>query len=263
MSAAAIAHENLTDDDDATSVTVAGAITLAPASNLANPHVGKVTRVNDDSTFISVDLGSAVSVGAVMLARVSGVDPDFRVRGSLVSVGGTDVFDSATISGLPYFDPDYGLFVYVLPSHATVRYLRIDVSEVSVDYIEMGRLFVGPYDQFTNNYAPGWTRSPVRRSVDTIGLGGQTFPDLRQGYWRTSAQFAFVTAAERANFLEEIFTAIVNNGHKDMLWIGDPASDNLSRDCIWGYFEGDPVLAEQQILNPRHYEVSFSLRQRL
>ena len=145
----------------------------------------------------------------------------------------------------------------------SARYVRIDQSEAGVDYTEWGRLFVGLRNAFGINLQTPWRRTPVRGSIDTMGLNSSTFVDLRQGYWRVNAPFQFLSEAEREGFLEEIGVAVVNNGHQDMLWIMDPDSDNLSRDCEWGYIDGDgPTLTQDNYIVPPVYSAEFAIRQR-
>src|SRR6185295_19845871 len=72
-----------------------------------------------------------------------------------------------------------------------------------------------------------------------IGVGGQTFVDLRPGHMLVNASFGWVDESERTGFIDAISSVIRNTGHQDMLWVQDSASDNFSRDCVWGYIDGD------------------------
>lgn len=264
MANAAIAHYNLIDVTGVV-ISASGAVLLAQPTNLVNPHVGKKWRVNASSAYVLFDLLSLQIMDTIMLAGVSGSNPDFRVRISTVDATGVagDAYDSATISGAPYFDPKYGLFVALLPSAAVGRYLRIDIAEAGVTYIEAGRAFAGMRTAFNLNYQTPWVRTPMRASLDVIGVGGQTYIDLRRGFWKQSARFGFIEESEALGFIEDISVAIVNNGHRDMLWIRNPASANLSRDCIWGYLDAELSLTQSLYLAPALYEISVSVRQRL
>jgi hypothetical protein len=245
-----------------TVLTANAALATAPVTYLQNPHVGKKWRDNAVATFVSADLASARSIDAVMLAGVSGTNPAFIVKLGTTS-GASDVFTSGSVSGLPYYDPDYQLFVYLLTAPLSARFVRVDISEAAVPYIEAGRWFVGLRNTFITNYQPTWTRNVVRNSQDVIGVGGQTYVDLRAGYTRQQAQFDFAEETEREGFIDDIFTAIKNQGHKDMLWVMNPDSTNLSRDCIWGYIDGDLSTAQSLVTVPAFFSVSFAMRQRL
>lgn len=261
MGFAAVAFKNLANIE-ANTLTVSGAVSTAPASNLRNPHVGKKCRVDADSTAIVLDLGSATSINAVAIAGVSG-EPSFVVKGSTTDTSGADggTFTSGSLSGTPYFDPNYGLFVY-LRSAVSPRYLRIEVADAGVEYMDFGRLFVGTYNQFGINFAAPWSRTPVRASADTFGIGSQTFVDPRKGHYRVSCPFGFVSETEANGFLEDMAVEVVNNGHLDMLFIRDPESTNLSRDCIWGYHEGDWPRTQELYLDPPVFSVTFNVRSR-
>lgn len=262
MSTGAIAYGNIIDLD-ATVLSASAALITAPVTNLKNVHVGKKWRDNATSTFVSADFGTAKSIDTVMLAGVSG-DPDsFRVRGSSAVPTGGDIFDSGNITGAPYFDANYDLFVYLLSTPLSPRFLRIDIADAGVAYIEAGRWFAGLRNHFTNNYQ-SWSRRIVRNSVDVFGVGGQTFVDLRPGHMVMTASFGFMDDADRIGFLDSISSVIRNTGHQDMLWIEDSASTNLSRDCLWGYIEGD-LQVSRTILgtDPAIFGVDIPVRQRL
>jgi hypothetical protein len=263
VSNAAIASVNLIDLTT-TTVTASGALASAPASYLQNPHVGKKWRDNATATFVLADLGSLQSIDTVMLAGLSGTNPTLRVRLSTVDPTGAagNAHDSGSISGIPYYDSSYQLFVYLLTASASARYVRVDISEAAVPYIEAGRWFAGVRNIFDTNYMPGWQRNVVRGSVDVIGVGGQTFVDLRKGHIVTQATFDFLLETERTTFIDEIATTVMNIGHKDMLWLPDPASTNLSRDSIWGYIDGD-ILLSQQLTFEQLYTLQLNIRQRL
>jgi hypothetical protein len=263
MANAAIAFENLADDATITASDFAGE--SDPSLLVTSPHVGVKWRDNSSLTWLVADLGAVMLIDTVMLAGLSGVSPTLRVRLSITDPTGAagEVSDSGSISGLPYFDDQYGLFVYLLTTPLSARYVRIDISEGGVDYIEAGRLFIGEREAFSINFQAPWQRIAVRSSSETIGVGGQTFVDLRVGHWETRATFSFLTVAEREGFLEAVGTAIVNEGHLDMLWMMDPDTSNLSRDSIWGYPVADLEMSADQYLVPPVYNVTFNIRQRL
>jgi len=210
------------------------------------------------------DFAGSKQVDTVMLAGVSGNPDSFRVRGSSGSPDKLgDVFDSGLISGLPYFDSNYGLFVYLLPAPLTVARVRVDIAQAGVSYIEAGRFFAGVRTTLTNNHIT-WSRRIVRGSVDVVGVGGQTFVDLRQGYVIVTANFQFLTESERTGFIDAISSVIRNTGHQDLLWIRDAASTNLASDCVWGYINGDLLVVQSLLgVDPPLYSVEVAVRQRL
>ena len=269
MSNAALASSNLIDRT-ATVVTALGAASgSTPATLLQNPHVGKRWRHNASTTWVLADLGALFNIDTIMLAGVAGPNiPVFQVRLSTADSTGAagDANNSGLLTGLPYFDSDYEKFIYLLSSPVSARYVRVDFTDASSPatgpYTEAGRWFAGVRNQFTTNYQAGWQNTVVRGSVDVPGVGGQTFVDLRRGHVATQVTFNFVTETERTTFLDDIGVALLNIGHLDMLWLKDPASSNLSRDSVWGYFDGDPQLS-QQFTFTTLYTLAFTIRQRL
>lgn len=261
MATAALGVINLADASTS-AVSVSASIALAGATKLLTPHVGDKWQVDDDGAHIDIDLGSSMSIDTVMLAGVTG-DPDFIVKASTVSAGGTDVFTSGTISGSPYFDPDHDLFVYLRSSPSSARHIRINIDETGVTSIKAGRVGVFLRSAFSTNFQAPWSRAAVRGSSTSLGQGGQTFIDKKRGHWRQNAAFGFLSEANREGFLETLGVAMVNEGHRDVLWIPNPDSTNLSRDCLWGYVDGDIVLTQDQYVVPAVYSVELPIRQRL
>jgi len=258
----ALAWENLSD---AGIVSAAGAIPLAPASNLQNVHVGKKWRHNAASSFVLVDLGALKPVDTVMLAGLSGENPTLRVRYSTVDATGAagDAFDTGSFTGLPRFSPDYAMLVDARPAPINARYVRIDIAEAAVPFIEAGRLAVSSREVFSTNMQAPWTRQAIRGAIDTVGVGGQTYTDFRPGHWRVQASYQFLTELERNDFVDAIGIALVNLGRLDMLWIRDADSANLARDSIWGYLESDFTVTQNLYIIPALFAVEFPIRQRL
>lgn len=262
MANAEIGVINLADASTAT-VTVSGSTALNGADRLTNPHVGNKWQILATSGYVQIDLGSSMSISAAMLAGVSGSAPTFRVRGSVANADmSVTAFDANSLTGVPYFDPRYGLFVYRRAA-ISVRYVRIDISEAAVASISAGRVGVFLLNAFAINFQTPWSRAAVRGSVATMGVGGQTFVDLRRGHWRQSAKFGFLSETEREGFLETLAVATVNEGHRDVLWMPDPATDNLSRDCLWGHVDGDIILTQDIYSVPAKFSAEFAIRQRL
>lgn len=266
MGNAAIAFDNLIDSDD-TTITAASELASTPANTFlkagAYEHVLWRWMVNAASATIIVDFGAQVSLDTIALIALTGEDPDIRYRFATADPTGiaANAYDSDS-SGIPIiFDPDYLECVHLLASPATGRYLRIDVDEVGVTSIGLGRLFAGLREVFGVNFAPGWSRTPVRRSVDVIGDGGQTFIDRRRGLWTVEATFGFMSEADRTDIVEAIDVAVVNEGHRDFLWIKDVESTK-ARDFLWGYKDGDQPVSLPFPLDDV-YETAFRVRQRL
>jgi hypothetical protein len=259
MANASIAYDNLIDRS-ATTLTASGFVTSAPPTNLVDPHTRKKWRDNAATTFVIADFTSTHTVDVVMLAGVSG-NPNFRVRMSSADPTGAagDAFDSGTVSGDTVYDSNYGLFV--LPVGTSARYLRVDLSQVGVAYIEAGRMFAGTMVTTETNYQTPWSRSIIRGSVDIIGVGGQTFVDLRQGYRVLDISYEFISEEERVDFLEAMGVIIANVGHLDFLWFKD-FDDPNPRDALWGYLS-DLRVTQNLYLVPPFYGVQFTMRERL
>jgi len=259
MANLALAWVNLADLG---TLTASAQLTLAPVSMLQNRHVGEKWRFNATSGYVVCDLGSTKSVDTIALMGMSGDDPALRVKVSTADSSGAagDAYDSGALASA--WDSDYLPFVRLISAPVSGRYVRIDISEVGVDYIEAGRLFIGVRQQFGINFRPGWERAIVDPSIRTGGLGGQTFDDLRDKYRTLALTIEWATLTERNNIIEAIDLALGQTG--DMLVVTDPNSSTLSRDCIWGYQENlNPVIEPVIVADGPRFSRTFSIRERL
>lgn len=264
--AAALVITNLVDAT-ATVLSASNAVVGGPPSNLREEHVGRKWRDNAATTFVLADLGSLQTIDTVALLGVSSLGSSFSFQLRLSSVDATgaagDIFNSGALTTSQYFSANYQTFGFLMTTPGNARYVRIDISQPTAPYIEAGRWLIGLRQEFSTNFQTPWTRSARRNSVDAIGVGGQTFVDRRPGYWLIDAQFGFLTESERDALIETIGIAVVNSGHKDILWINDTASVEYSRDFVWGYVDGELRLTQNIYIIPPLYGVDFSIRQRL
>lgn len=243
---AAILVNNLTD---AGTLTASGSTALNPASNLQNEHTSVTWRVNGTSGWVVLDLGALTSVDTLALTGVTGTNPIFRARFSTVDATGAagNAHDSGSISGIPYFDPNYRKFIYLLAAPVSARYIRYDVSEAGTDYQEAGRLVTGLRNVFSNGIMTPHRRAAQRRSVLSRGVGGSTFVDRRKGNWVQQVSAQFLSETERTTFIDTIGVKTVNQGHADFLMIPNTDSTNLARDCIWGFQIADELSVTQSV----------------
>lgn len=259
---AAVAFTNLLDDAD---VSASGSNALTPPSNVQDEQVGTKWSVNSSTAYLLFDCRGDVEFDTIMFDGVTGTDPVFQLRLSSVDASGAagDVDDTGSIQGLPYFDPNYGKFVYLYATPLTARYVRLDQSEGGVARTAAGRAFGGMRETFGLNFQAPWTRTPIRRSTYTEGEAGGSYIDRRRGLWKINASFGFLSETDRTGFLEQMAVRVVNEGHLDFLWINDVDSTNLSRDCIWGFQEPSEQPVTQNLYTvPPVFNVEFPVRQR-
>lgn len=263
-----LAYANLADD--AASIVASSALTLAPASRLQNPHVARKWRTEGGaSAFLIIDLGGSYSVDTFALLGMSGLFGSTernlssaavtRVRLSSADTSGQagDVFDSTSAAGR--IDEGYGALIVLMDEAESGRYVRIDFSEAGASFLEAGRLFIGTRHEFEVNFAPGWSRAYVDRTRKTEGRGGQVFMDVGESYRTIELNLEFVSEDERNGVVEEIDR--VNGEHVDMLVITDPDSDNLGRDCLWSFIDGNRPVIQPYVIDV--FTKSYRFRERL
>lgn len=259
---AAIAYDNLADRGI---VTTSSAVPLAPASRLQNPHVARKWRGNGNALeFVTIDLGASVLIDTVALMGLSlTLAGTVRVRVSEddPSAQTGEAYDSDVLGGA--VDPRYGMLVHLIPQPVLGRYVRIDLYEAGVLYVEAGRVFVGLRNTFAHNFAFGWTRAYVDRSRRTESRGGQTYVDPDVSYRVVNVSFETIPESDREGFVEEIDR--VNGTHEDVLLITRGDSTNLGRDSIWGLMsELSPVSQPQVWLaDGPAYAKTYTIAERL
>lgn len=146
-----------------------------PASNLQSDKIKKRCRIEGGSAQIDVDFGLDVECGVIALAqpdraaRVYGDDPYTLLAATdtwqilLDADGGTPGAGAAYDSGAVEtgVQPRYGYLCHVITSPVQARYARIIIDSAVLDYIDLGRLWIGPYFQPGRNFSYDWARRVV------------------------------------------------------------------------------------------------------
>lgn len=251
MSAAAIAWVNLADSG---SVSASSQELLLPASNLQNPHVARKWRSLTASASFVITLAAAASIDTFGVFGISA--ETIRIRASAVDTSGTagELYDSGTHS----VDDAYASFIGLKSVAASGLYVLVELATTSADYVEAGRVFVGARTQFPINFAYGWNRARVDRSIRTKTRGGQTqvFPDNM--YRTLDVSFDYLDE-DTANGVVETVDR-VNGLQTDVLFITDPESSNLPRDSIWGLIaEATPLVNPSFAIRTKQYKIEERL----
>lgn len=263
---AAILWRNLAD---AGTLTASAEEPAMPATLLLNPHIGRHWRAMGTSAWVVVDLGSVRSLDTVALfglnltavgtvrVRLSASDPagvtgivhdsDFPSASGTVLIGGTAPPGSTvemTVDATDVVDQAFGSavltsWVYPLPAPVSARYVRIDLTDASLGWIEAGRIVVGLRTQFGVNFDYGWSRGRVDRSRQSESRGGQRHIDPDNSYRTVTLTFSALAAGEAETF----DTVDLEAGtHADVLLITDPTAADLPAASIWGLLDSlDPI----------------------
>lgn len=264
MGNAALLLDSVLQGDDVT-VSASGTLLSTPPDNVLTTPTQRRWLVDSDTFALTFDCGAEVDADTFHFEWLVGTNPSFQLLLSLSdpSAAAGDVYNSGLQSGTPYFDPRYGRLVFALTSVKTFRYMRLYGQEVGASFMGLGYAGAGVREAFGINYQAPHTRTAARRSVDTEGVNGQVYIDLRQGKFKEQAQFGFLSEDERNGFIEDLMVEIVNEGHKDFLWLRDPESTNLSRDSLFGYVEGDLAVSQDLYVIPPVFSVSLPMAARL
>ncbi len=263
MANAAFAFNNLAD---AATITGSSAAVLAPFTRLQNKHVmRKWVGKNGTTEYITVDLGTSLAWDTLALFGLnfnsSGVT---RVRASNVDASGQsgEVYDSG--SAASRVDGNYKSLIILRGTSTASRYTRIDLSQSGVASVKAGRLLISMRTPVGINFSTNWSRGWTDATRRTDGVSGQVFDDVLDTYRTVEATFQALSLAEKNGFVETIGRDL--GSHGDFLFIEDPDSDNLGRDCLWGFVdEATSAVTGQNFYvdGDLGFSVTYRLRQRL
>lgn len=260
MSNIAFAWDNLADVGV---LTASEWITFAPPNRLQNKHVARKWRANATTAYIVCDIGSTEQIDTIALMGLSGTAAPtlrFRISSSDTSGAAGDVYDSGSLANI--WSANYLPAVHLLNAPLAGRYVRVDIQDSGIEYIEAGRLFIGIRQQFSINFQAGWERMWNDATVRTIGRSGLSFDDVRSTFRSLNLTVDFATETDRWNIMEEVDIAL--GSHGDMLVITNPASTELGRDSIWGYMEATtPVIEPLVLASDTLFRKTYQIRERL
>ncbi len=219
-------------------VTVSTELPTLLGVNLQYPHLSpKVWRSTANSATINVDFGASYTIGCLFLGATNMTAAGTnRIRISANSNMSSPTYDTGASPDLAGVDPNYGHLVHVLASPAAGRYLRIELADSSLSYIEAGRLWAGTKFQPSRNFAFGYRRTYVDSTRMTRADTGQVWVEAGTVARELRVQLHALTDAEIQG---DIATLGLLGRRDDVLFVTDPDSTNLGRDSIFGLITED------------------------
>lgn len=191
MANAAIVYENLLPG-----ATLSGAaVSSLPVANLVDDQPSKVARWSGAAASFTADLLSAQEVGAVALAGTN-LTSTATLRVRMGTDGVSWAFDTGIID--PQAKPELnGLAAYLFPGAGeTYRYLRCDIADASLSYIDIGHAIAGPVFEPAINFEWDWLSSVTDLSATQGGDGGQLYVRRRPKLRGMALSFKALSKAE-------------------------------------------------------------------
>lgn len=202
----------------------------------SSPHItDDVYRSVTNSINFTLTLAANVNVDTIALfGLILSASATIRVRVSTLLGGSTsgDVHDVTYDATDPEFDPDYMALVVLLAVATSARFVRFDIVDTTLDYIEIGRLVVGTRVDLAYGFVSGAQLDWVDPSVIEKSRGGQSLVWERPRFREATIDLPLVSTGERWGLIEELGRA--NGRHKDILLVMDVEADNLPQQSIWG-----------------------------
>lgn len=246
--------------DDAT-VEAGSALDSLPATNVQQMDVAQVWRTAATvvSSYLIFDMGASVACAICAIlgtnltptatVRIRASDSDPTVTSSLALDTGSLAAGVKT---------GYGA-IYKAFASTTARYWRIDLADASLtDYLEAGRVFLGPYWEPSVNMMLGASVAIEDPSRLAKSYGGQLRADERPQI----RVFEFeLDAMEADEMYPNAFAMVRDIGNtRDVLAVQDIDSSYLSEESVWG-----PLRAHTPLVNHSLgiYRQKFTVEERL
>jgi len=251
-----IAWENFAD---AGSVSTDSALDTLPVSNLQQQHVSRKWRTDGAaSAYVLVDLGASLDCGVLALLGANlTAAATIRIRGSVTdpTATGSLAYDSGTVAAGA--KAGYG-GVYKAFTEVASRYWRIDLADASLDYLEAGRLFLGPAWEPSINMQLGWSVRVDDPSKKTKSSGGQSYADVRPKARVLDFSLEFMGEAEM--YGNAFALAVAQGLTGDVLAIPDAEGAYLPEQAVFGQLEQLSALVEPRLAL---YSQKFTIEERL
>lgn len=172
-----------------------------------------------------------------------------RIRLSSVDATGAagDIYDSNSAGTAGQVDPNWKDLVVLASSvKSGWKYIRIDLTDTTLTYIEAGFLFVGTRTQLDIGYQSAQI-TIIDPSVQKKTKGGQTRIMVRPKYRRGEFSFEFISNSQLRSTVDMI--DLLNGIGTPVLMITNPSSTNLGRDSIFGLLQGSSPVVLSNILD--------------
>ena len=213
-----------------------------PGANVGTAQPGQVWRTPAATTtsHLLVDLGASYSISSVFLGTTNlTAAATWRVRFSTADATGVagNSHDSTTIAA--GVDPIFGSALRVFSSPATGRYVRVDLVDASLPYLEAGILRAGPAFRPAKNYEMG--AKLLHRDFSRGRLGWDGSQWLLRGSQQRGVELRLpaVTTAEWETHGEPL---IRMSGTSRDVWVClDTAASNVGRETFFGLMDEVPA----------------------
>jgi hypothetical protein len=244
----------------AAGISASSALAKLPVGNLLNDQLSKVWRSSTTNPWLVVDLGEPDNIDVVALIACNlGLGSTWRVRLSNSDPTGAagEQYDSGQIS--TDVDVFYGLAIHLLPVTTLGRYLRLDLTDDSLPYVQAGRIVVQRVWRFA--YGPRtdleeeWLDASTRDQTED----GRQWVYGRPALRRVSGSLPAISETEylsrgrviSRNLASRVSTLLCTESH---------VPGGLGTKTVWGLLErGLPFRMLTRTGNQTWYAASFSL----
>jgi hypothetical protein len=162
-----------------------------PLANIKSKYLFEKSRSTTTTATIQIDLGSPMSIGCVaVIATNVSTSATMLIEGSAVSNYTSIGYSSGSIAS--YGSADIAKSF----SDQTYRYWRITVTDATLSYVEIGRVFIGRRIQFTTHADWGTQYQIESSSTIARALGGPEYVEELPNRRVTTLKFSWLSDNE-------------------------------------------------------------------
>ena len=252
----------------AATLTGDAAVTTLPLANLQDPQPSKPCRWIATSGYVVADFGALVDIGGVALAGLNlSAAATWRVRLSTADATGAagNAADTGVVSTgirpsekLRNVDQVNGRAVKIFDADVSARYLRVDLADASLGYIDAGLLLAGPAFRPSRNFSYGWGSWIRDRGELVENSQGLAFPKRAPRQRRLNMTFQFDAAADVYTEVPEMLRLC--GGSENCLFVGDPGGTQEAAKTVLGLLDAATPIEQA---NFRFYNYEFAITERL
>lgn len=223
-------------DDRVPAATLSGTapVSTLPLTNMQDPQPRKVARWSATTAYMVADFGAAAPIGLVALSGTNlTTSATRRVRLSSADATGAagDVHDSGTAGAGA--DIRYnGTVIYHLSADASARYLRVDITDATLTWLDVGLFLAGPGFRPSRNFQYGMSLGYQEFGIAEASPIGVRFASRRGRGRAISLRFDFASEVEAMT--NHIELARMSGGTENIVVVPDPDGTYKAQQAIVG-----------------------------
>lgn len=235
------------------------------AANMRDDQLSKVWRTASGLTtaYLLLDLNQTKTVDVVALVGTNfSTGTTIRVRASLSDVNAVSSLshDSGTVSA--NVDSECGLAIYLAATAFSARYMRIDITDASANYLQAGRLAIMQVWRFDYSLELGAEEEFADLSSKEITEDGHAWVYNRTTLRRFNGALPALTESDYENKGRVLARRVASK--LPTLFCKDSSVSKIGKSTLWGTLDRGLVFRYKSTGNAgAYYTTQFTMTEQL